>query len=552
MRNSVMRSFSSTVTSKLQKRREAFMKANYPEFAGGGTFMDPARTPARLDGSERFFNSEERIGLEAEFRTKVNEASLDPDQLSEVLNEYREKVEEFESSKRPMSEVKKEKIDQLTKRFDYSSSREGSPVRKLRTKRVDEFRLIREEGESLMEPFGKSSISGESALTKQLLETKSAKSFVEMYGQLVPSVVGSSSLEEYRLAKSESIAFDESYRQVLSLKGQDSLFVLDHFATAAVRYLNAGDAMETCLVDSKGYVMTTGLVLRKNDFEYVLVLAGNSKDRIFRYLSQYVVYSRQCGMSVSMEPALDLDVYSMYGPDVGKSHLIDNDNFFYSLNGEILPDKRFIQYMPSMSFLSVQEGGILIKHFSHFLLIMKKEKALNSGLLPKNFGGVYALDMLRMQAGAVRPDTDCPSASCSPIKASLAHLVDQKKVREKLLFGHERISADLLKGTSHKRILLIASKYVYGGCKILSAPHRHVVGETTSCAWNPELKKRVCQAYVKPEFAVPNNPLFVNVPFAIPERIEYRFKRRIVRQGAFRSSFRKLVPALVSPTFTLL
>ena len=552
MRNSVMRSFSSTVTSKLQKRREAFMKANYPEFAGGGTFMDPARTPARLDGSERFFNSEERIGLEAEFRTKVNEASLDPDQLSEVLNEYREKVEEFESSKRPMSEVKKEKIDQLTKRFDYSSSREGSPVRKLRTKRVDEFRLIREEGESLMEPFGKSSISGESALTKQLVETKSAKSFVEMYGQLVPSVVGSSSLEEYRLAKSESIAFDESYRQVLSLKGQDSLFVLDHFATAAVRYLNAGDAMETCLVDSKGYVMTTGLVLRKNDFEYVLVLAGNSKDRIFRYLSQYVVYSRQCGMSVSMEPALDLDVYSMYGPDVGKSHLIDNDNFFYSLNGEILPDKRFIQYMPSMSFLSVQEGGILIKHFSHFLLIMKKEKALNSGLLPKNFGGVYALDMLRMQAGAVRPDTDCPSASCSPIKASLAHLVDQKKVREKLLFGHERISADLLKGTSHKRILLIASKYVYGGCKILSAPHRHVVGETTSCAWNPELKKRVCQAYVKPEFAVPNNPLFVNVPFAIPERIEYRFKRRIVRQGAFRSSFRKLVPALVSPTFTLL
>lgn len=552
MRNSIMRYFSSTVTSKLQKRRDAFMKANYPEFAGGGTFMDPARTPARLDGSERLFNSEERIGLEAEFRTKVNEASLDPDQLSEVLNEYREKVEEFESSKRPMSEVKKEKIDQLTKRFDYSSSREGSPVRKLRTKRADEFRLIREEGESLMDPFAKSSISCESALTKELLEKKSAKSFVEMYGQLVPSVVGSSSLEEYRLAKSELIAFDESYRQVLSLKGQDSLFVLDHFATAAVRALNAGDAMETCLVDSKGYVMTTGLVLRRSAFEYVLVLAGNSKDRIFRYLSQYVVYSRQCGMSVSMEPALDLDVYSMYGPEVGKSHLIDNDKIFFSLNGELLPDARFVQYMPTMSFLSLQEGGILIKHFNHLLLIMRKEHVLPSGLLPKNFGGVYALDMLRMEAGAVRPDTDCPSASCSPIKASLAHLVDQKKVREKLLFGHERISADLLKGTSHKRVLIIASQYVYGGCKILSAPHRHVVGETTSCSWNPELKKRVCQAYVKPEFAAPNNPLFVNVPFAIPERIEYRFKRRIVRQGAFRSSFRKLVPALVSPTFTLL
>jgi hypothetical protein len=42
------------------------MKANYPEFAGGGKFMGPARTPSRLDGLEKSFDSEERIGLEAE------------------------------------------------------------------------------------------------------------------------------------------------------------------------------------------------------------------------------------------------------------------------------------------------------------------------------------------------------------------------------------------------------------------------------------------------------------------------------------------------------
>ena len=550
IRNSTAaRSFSSTVTSKLQRRREALIKSRYPEYAGntsgkrlGGSFADPSKSPGKLDGSERFFDLEE---LQADFSRGLEKASTNPAELSRLLREYRSSVDENERSKRPMSEVKREKINQITKNLDYTASVKKAVVHKLRKHAILDGSVG--ESELLVPPLESKSDLRESGLI-QFLESKT-HSFVELYSQRVPSVV-TSSLEEYKAAKKSAILFDESFRQLLSMRGQDAMFVIDHFATAAVRSLNVGDAIDTCIVDSKGYVLSTAVVLRQGEREYSILLAGNSKDRVFRYLAQYVVYSRQSGLDVSLEPVLT-DVYSLYGP-LGAEVMAKNaPSAIFGHQNLPLPSPEYLKHMLPMSFVTVDPcGSIILKHLDHYLLVVftagqrLHEVLYNPDIL---HGGVYALDMLRMETGTVRTDLDCPSVSTSPVKASLTHMVDQKKVREKILFGHERISSDLLKGTSHKRVLIVASSYVYGGCKILSSPHRHVIGETTSCAWNPELKRRVCQAYIKTEYAVPENPILVNVPLAIPERIEYRFKRRIVRQGAFRTVFRKLIPALVRP-----
>jgi glycine cleavage system aminomethyltransferase T len=470
--------------------------------------MDPSKPVVRLDGSEKFFES--AAALDKELVRKVQEASADPAELSRLLSDLRADKEESEVLKRPMSEVKREKIKDVT-RMDYAQ---------------------RLGGEEPQKPL----------LRKSSVCLGLDCEFVEMYGQAVPSAV-SSTMSEYQEAKTGAIIFDESYRQLVTLRGQDALFVIDHFATAAIRSLNVGDAIDTCIVDSKGYVLTTAVVFRSDTWDYSILLHGNSKDRIFRYLSQYVVYSRQSGLEVSLEP-VDSEVVSLFGPKV--SEILLHALIIEGQTTISFPDISYLPHMPAMSFVKIGKGCTVIKHYDHFLVITGPNGSdFFFKDIKKKFtlGGVYALDMLRMETGTVRPDVDCPSASTSPVKASLAHLVDQKKVREQILFGHQRISAELLRGCSHKRVALVASKYVYGGCKILSAPHRHVIGETTSCAWNVKLKKRVCQAYVKAEFAVAGNAVFVNLPLEVPESLEHRFKRRIVRQGAFRTVFRKLVPA---------
>ena len=151
-----------------------------------------------------------------------------------------------------------------------------------------------------------------------------------------------------------------------------------------------------------------------------------------------------------------------------------------------------------------------------------------------------------MEQGEVRPGIDVTSDVCSPVRASLGSKIDLKKVREKVLFGHDRINRELAGHAKVPfRVGIVADQYVYGGCKLLSSPHRFPVGELTSCAWNPALQKRVCQGYIKPEFAVAGTQVLVNVPSAVPEAIDVRFKKRIAKQGAFQNVFRKLVGAKV-------
>jgi hypothetical protein len=255
-------------------------------------------------------------------------------------------------------------------------------------------------------------------------------------------------------------------------------------------------------------------------------------------------------MDVSMTPTGKNLTVSLYGPNAIsalKRVLGNTPSITLGESGDKLPSVTYLDALPAMTVVTTDEL-IIRRKFDHFLVSTSEDFCdyfLKSLVDSSNVicGGAYALDMLRMERGTPRPEIDIPSATSSPVRTSLLWSVDQKKVREQTLFGHERISKELLRGTTHARIGLVANKYIYGGCKLLSSPHRHPIGEVTSCTWSPLLNKRVCQAYVKPEYAVKGNPVVVNVPLSVPESISPRFRRRIVKQGALQNVFRKLVSA---------
>jgi glycine cleavage system aminomethyltransferase T len=559
-----VRRFGSQVNSKVQKRRELFVRNKYPEYAGnavsdpsslsrrgkrlGGAFADPSRSPIKLDNSEGFYDTEDRKAIDDMFIERLRRETGDPSRLTTVVDDYKNALLDFEASKEPVSHERARKIKDIT-RIDYAAESRGSkPIKAVKGvgSGSARFHPIRDEGD-IDVPSGGLRGAGE------FWRLQNAKSFVEVHSISVPSAF-SSSLREYHQAKSASVMFDESFRQTVRLSGEDCLFVLDHFTTAPVRLANIGDSLETCIVDSKGLVMSTGTVSRVAEAEFEILIDGFN-DSIFRYLSQYVVYSRQSGMDVIVTPCSFSTVLSLYGPKSSEFlattfNSLGGPEFTLGQSGDPLPSINFLRSLPPMTLCWTQALGVsILKKVDHYIIAIPTEikdvllKALaGSGV---QCGGVYALDMLRMEQGVPRPQVDVPPASSSPLKAGMLWAVDQKKVRERVMFGHDRISQELLKGTSHRRVGLVSEKYVYGGCKLLSAPHRHPIGEITSCAWNPILKKRVCQAYVKPEYAVSGNPLLVNVPLAVPESLNFRFKRRIARQGALQNVFRKLVNARI-------
>lgn len=561
--NTITRRFGS-VTSKLQVRREAFIKSKYPEYAGsevstpadsgrrgrrlGGLFQDSSKSPLKLDGTESFYG-EDRAAIDAEFVDKLKKASGNPDKLNSVMSQYREALDLMESTRDPISHERSKKIKDVTS-IDFQTEQKRERPLKLPAVKardsVTQFPIVREEQE-----LHHSLPRIRSSQATGFWEKMGAKKFVNISSTSVPAVI-SSSLAEYKAATTASAMFDESFRYGIEITGEDCVFVMDHFATAPVANLNIGDSVFTAILDSKGYVISTGLISRMGDQSFELLL-DEFKESVFRYLAQYTVYSRQSGMDVALRPS-ETTVVSLIGPHSIEAlkNSISQENspikVFLGHEGEELPSLDYLTHLPPMSTITADTGMTIRKLPDSFLLSLPEESidSILHSLAEKAMpAGVYALDMLRMEKGLPRPEIDVPSATSSPVKASLTWLVDQRKVRETVLFGHERISRELQRGVTHKRVGIVANTYVYAGCKIMSAPHRYVVGEITSCAWSPALGKRVCQAYVKPEYAAEGNPLLVNRPMAVPDSLNFRFKRRIVKQGAMQNVFRKLVEARV-------
>ena len=586
---SYIRRFGS-VTSKIQRRRDNYVRAKYPEYKGnapesvsdepslrrgrrlGGSFEDPSRPVLKLDGSEDYYDSESQRDIDEAFMTRLNQSRNDPSKMTEILSNYHEALESYTSNKEPISAERNRVIKSMST-MDYqvlsggrrqsnenllldshhrrileknkfttaSLSVHSTPPRNPPPLAENTFPILREE-EDMFPPI--LPLLNQSVMTRAFQEH--SITLVDVNGTSVPSVV-SSSLEEYNAAKSSSTIFDVSYKRLISIRGSDSILAMDHFLSAPIHLLHIGDAMEACVLDTKGYVMSTCLVSRLSDDSYSIILDGTNTDAVFRYMAQYIVYSRQSGLDVHLRLQPSGGVFMLYGPCGTEKILtspIAGDEKFFLGNSVEIPRTDYIAKIPPMSTVSSSVCQITRLPNDRFLITLLGEegKEFIQSLGP--FGGSYALDILRMESGDIRPGSDIPP-STTPIAASLRHLVDQRKVREKILFGHERIAKELLKEPPHKRVGLVASKYIYAGCRILSAPHRAPIGEITSCAWSPVLKKRVCQAYIKPEFAIEHNPVLINIPHEIPESIEYRFRRRIVKQGNLQSVFRRLIPATV-------
>ena len=595
-----------TVTSKVQKRREQYIRNMYPEYRGnnpdsspdttsrrgrrlGGSFVDPSRPILKLDGSEEFYDSDTKRELEESFVAKLSHSHRDPTKLTKVLNDYQEALDSYTSNKEPIS-AERDRIIKSMSSLDYQvlsgksqAAVPGAHHRRILEKnkfatvsftqgdteevqeltpssvRVDTkkpkpkkpspskvsdtptFPIIREEQDMFPEISFR---LNKSVMTDTFVNL--SLPMIDVNGSSVPSVV-TSTTDEYNRAKIESILFDVSYKRRFTISGSDSVLAMDHFISAPIRNLHIGDAINACILDTKGYILATCLVSRLSPNEYSVIIDGSNPESVFRYMAQYIVYSRQSGLEVHLRAHQSGGTFLLVGP-ASLPNLINSigeeQKIFLGTHIGI-PPHAHLSELPSMCTISTNFLEITRLIGDQFILSFRENEEsasfLNS-LAP--FGGAYALDMLRMESGEIRASSDIP-ASTTPISASLSHLVDQRKVRERILFGHERIAKELLKQPTHRRVGIVASKYAYAGCRILSAPHRAPIGELTSCAWSPLLKKRVCQAYIKPEYAVENNPVLINLPHEIPESIDYRFRRRIVKQGNLQSVFRRLIPAKV-------
>jgi len=75
-------------------------------------------------------------------------------------------------------------------------------------------------------------------------------------------------------------------------------------------------------------------------------------------------------------------------------------------------------------------------------------------------GGVYAADMLRMEAGLSRSGVDV-TAKITPIRASLAWTLDLDKMRQNILFGSKRLESQFSRNPDFRRVGILGDSFFF-------------------------------------------------------------------------------------------
>ncbi|KAF4694706.1 hypothetical protein FOZ60_007221 [Perkinsus olseni] len=377
-------------------------------------------------------------------------------------------------------------------------------------------------------------------------------------------------LGEYRRARTDAVVADESYKQLYWITGEDRQMVADHFLTTGLRNMTPGDVQFSCIIDTRALVLDLCHVYVHPDAVAILT-EGHARPQLYDYLCQYVLYSRQSGLDVRIQPVTLQAVLSVHGPraSIALAEMVEAlpaarletlNRVAHPESGEALqlspgaiihqPFQSALEFHTDSASGVIIRGGSIGSGLDAFTLLLDvdadgasilRSLCTDHDVLP---AGILVIDMLRNEAGLPRPGVDVTPLT-SPIRASLAWTIDQYKLRLHTMFGWKQIFAQLGGGPRFVRTGIILQSYAHAGCRLLSTPHRRPVGEITSCTWSPELKARICQAYIKPEFSKPGRNLLVSVPYNLPDGMKYSKKKRLLSQGVFRGQYRRLTAARV-------
>lgn len=426
------------------------------------------------------------------------------------------------------------------------------------------------------------------------LWSRHGASWVEFNRCVVPSAFpapaeagrrAGAAMHAYEQTRRAASLFDVSYKVGLRVTGADREFVADQFLTCNLRAMRPGDVQYACILDSKGLILDDALVFLTEDAVEILS-SGCHSLQVVNYIGQYVVYVRRSGADVSFSQSPRTAAVALQGPrarealgralrqlEGGPTHLQ-----LWSPDPEgVLLAPTLLEAMPYMSFLMLREGhgggggaavptaqgafllcagntgqdGFEIVSSPGALLECLVEALLAEAPLVRP-AGLYCLDVLRMEAGLPRVGADIPSGLVTPVKASLAWILDQSKMRNHLMFGWQKLFFQLAKGPKFRRVGLLLDGPAHAGCRLLSNPHRQPIGTVVSTAWSPALERRVAMAYVRPEYARANKHTLITVPYNLPtQKMKKRAIKRLNKGPAhirsLRSVYRRLVAACVVP-----
>jgi len=302
--------------------------------------------------------------------------------------------------------------------------------------------------------------------------------------------------EIYSLNNGVGLRFLDDF-SIIELRGNDSLEFLHRISTNSIKELAKEEIKKTIFTSEKGRIIGVSTVLNFDGY-LLLVTGSSSKQKIMIWLNKYIV-----GDDVKVSDASHrFNVFEVLGPQansflslfIGGAASEIQENYFKVVNAEgvlfFLAKFKDHKGLDKFWILAEQENGKKLV----------ANMVENKGPFDFSLIGNEAYNAYRIENG-IAVDPNELNDNFNPHEAKLIDLVDLKKgcyIGQEViarLDTYDKVQKCLV-GLCFPEQVEVTEKFS------LIDDQKNEIGNLTSIAFSPKLKKHIALGYIKKSFAV--------------------------------------------------
>eukprot|EP00878_Enallax_costatus_P000985 GHUV01001117.1.p1 GENE.GHUV01001117.1~~GHUV01001117.1.p1 ORF type:complete len:412 (+),score=112.07 GHUV01001117.1:159-1394(+) len=317
---------------------------------------------------------------------------------------------------------------------------------------------------------------------------------VPFAGWSMPIQYKDSIMESTTWCREHASLFDVAHMCGLSLTGKDAVPFLESLVVGDIAGLADGTGSLSVFTNDKGGIIDDTVITKvKPDNIYLVVNAG-CREKDLEHIGKHLEAAKGKGMDVSMAVHDDRGLLALQGPKamsvLQKLCDFDLSKFYFGQFAKF--DIKGVPCWITRTGYTGEDGFELSIPNTHLPEIaeafVSDPEVRLCGLGPR--------DSLRLEAGLCLYGNDLEQ-HITPVEAGLAWTIGKRR-REKFDFlGGEVIKQQLAEGVPIRRVGFISTGAPARQHSELKTLDGEVIGEITSGAFSPCLKKNIAMGYVK-------------------------------------------------------
>jgi len=316
---------------------------------------------------------------------------------------------------------------------------------------------------------------------------------VPFAGYSMPIQYKDSIMDSTNHCRTGASLFDVAHMCGLTLKGKDAIAFLEGLVVGDIAGLTDGTGTLSVFTNEKGGIIDDTVITKVNANEIYLVVNAGCRDKDLAHIGKHLAAAKAAGKDVSMHVHDERALIALQGPQAPA--------MLQTLTKQDLSKL----YFSNFARFDIGGAACWVTRTGYtgedgFEISVPNAAAV--GLATKlvadarvKLAGLGARDALRLEAGLCLYGNDLEE-HITPIEAGLAWTVGKRRRAAFDFLGGEVVKKQLADGVPRRRVGFISTGAPARQHSDILGPDGKVVGEITSGAFSPCLKKNIAMGYV--------------------------------------------------------